>query len=303
MNPILIVLLAAAVVAAVVVALSVTRRRCQIDTFTPVDPEPVESWIVGHAPRRLQPVLRHVDRRVAGGALVAVALAVLFVAALFVGWVLDTVDEQRGFARWDERAAEWGAERATATSTRVLEVITDLGGTWFLVALVLGIGAIDWLARRNAAVLGYLVTVLVGVSLVNNGLKMLVDRERPDVGQLVGWSGASFPSGHSAAAAATWAAVALVATRHARRPWRIGGVAVAAAVAIAVAASRVLLGVHWITDVVAGLVVGWTWFTVVSLLFGGRLVRLGEPAERLARTPPDLARAPAHEPVPEMEHL
>jgi undecaprenyl-diphosphatase len=50
-----------------------------------------------------------------------------------------------------------------------------------------------------------------------------------------------------------------------------------------VAATRVLLGVHWLTDVVAGLVLGWTWFAMVSVAFGGRLLRLGEPLEAAER--------------------
>jgi undecaprenyl-diphosphatase len=68
------------------------------------------------------------------------------------------------------------------------------------------------------------------------------------------------------------------------RPW----LSIAAVgVACLVAASRALLGVHWLTDVVAGLAVGWTWFFVVAVIFGGRLQRFGEPTERLATTPVD----------------
>ena len=53
--------------------------------------------------------------------------------------------------------------------------------------------------------------------------------------------------------------------------------AVAAAITTAVAGSRVLLGVHWFTDVVAGIAIGWAWFTLISLAFGGRILRFGAP--------------------------
>jgi hypothetical protein len=46
-----------------------------------------------------------------------------------------------------------------------------------------------------------------------------------------------------------------------------------AAIAVLIAGTRVLLGVHWLTDVVAGLVLGWAWFAVCSFAFGGRSLR------------------------------
>jgi membrane-associated phospholipid phosphatase len=99
----------------------------------------------------------------------------------------------------------------------------------------------------------------------------------------VGAAGSSFPSGHSAAAAACWAALALVVLGRSGRAWRGVGAVAAMLIAFGVAASRVLLGVHWLTDVIAGLAVGWTWFLLSTIVFGGRLLRFGEPAERVAR--------------------
>ncbi len=52
-------------------------------------------------------------------------------------------------------------------------------------------------------------------------------------------------------------------------------------IAVAVAAARVALGVHWTTDVIAGLFVGCTWFALCAIAFGGRVLRFGEPVEVL----------------------
>jgi undecaprenyl-diphosphatase len=54
----------------------------------------------------------------------------------------------------------------------------------------------------------------------------------------------------------------------------------AVAIAVGVAGSRVLLDVHWLSDVIAGVALGWAWFAVCSVAFGGRVLRFGAAAER-----------------------
>jgi undecaprenyl-diphosphatase len=57
----------------------------------------------------------------------------------------------------------------------------------------------------------------------------------------------------------------------------------AAGIAVAVAASRVLLDVHWLSDVIAGLALGWAWFAICGIAFGGRILRFGAAAETVAQ--------------------
>ena len=57
----------------------------------------------------------------------------------------------------------------------------------------------------------------------------------------------------------------------------------AVALAAGIACTRVFLGVHWLTDVLGGLALGWTWFALCSIVFGGRLLRFGAPAEDMQR--------------------
>ena len=116
-----------------------------------------------------------------------------------------------------------------------------------------------------------------------NTVKQLLDRVRPTFNPIAETLGPSFPSGHSATAAALYAAVALVLAR--RRSPRTRALLAGGAVAIAVgvACSRVMLGVHWLSDVIAGLAFGWAWFAICAIAFGGRFLHFGAPVEQAAR--------------------
>jgi membrane-associated phospholipid phosphatase len=249
---------------------------------------------------------RRLDPGAATGLALTIALALILAAAAGFGLVAEMVTSRTGLYRWDASAAAWGAEHATPTSTWVLGMVTWLGATVTVLSVGVALGVLEWVERRRLAVLAFMLMVVVGQNLIANLVKVLVDRERPPVPHLAASSGFSFPSGHTAAAAATWAAVALVLGRG--RPlrskaWLAAG---AALITVAVAASRVLLGVHWLTDVIGGAALGFGWFVVCSVAFGGALLHFGAPAERAEAEEARLSgvqerRPPGAHPMPEPE--
>jgi undecaprenyl-diphosphatase len=123
---------------------------------------------------------------------------------------------------------------------------------------------------------------MIGDPVATNLVKGFIDRARPTFDPAAATLGPSFPSGHSSTAAAMFAAIALLAGRG--RSIRVRAILVGAAVglAVAVACSRVLLDLHWVSDVVGGLALGWAWFAICAVAFGGWLLRLGAPVEQAA---------------------
>jgi membrane-associated phospholipid phosphatase len=261
-----------------------------LPNFDPAAPrasaQVIRKEVVAHP--RLGSFLRtRVDPQRATGLALTVALAMVLAGAIAIGALLVMVQHNAGLARYDVSAARWGASHATRASTRGLKDISLLGGTPVMVAVAL-VGAIaEYVRTRARAVFWFVAVVVIGQVVLVNVTKVIVDRSRPDIARLTGFSGASFPSGHAATAAATFAAVALLLGRRRSRYVKALLASACAAIAVGVATTRVLLGVHWLTDVIAGLALGWGWFALCSIAFGGRLLEFGRPlevAERAADT-------------------
>lgn len=223
---------------------------------------------------------RPVDPELATG--VALTLCVPAVVGLTAaaGILLLMVRTKTGVASYDLSFARWGALHATSGSTTVLRRLSDLGGTLGVVSLAVIVGVVEFRRLPNRAIPALLALTVLGQFAIVNLIKVIVDRARPDLSQLTGFSSSSFPSGHATSAAAAFAVTALLLGRRRSRRARALITGAAVALAVTVAGTRVLLGVHWLTDVLAGLAIGWAWFALCSVAFGGRLLNFGAPAGR-----------------------
>ena len=232
----------------------------------------------GPTARRALRAARLDPERATGLALTLAVAAILLGGVVFalLTVVVRSTDLLAGI---DTSAAEWGDRHATAWSHDAITLITGLGGTWAAVIAAAVVATVEIARTRNRWVVPFLLAVMVGNTLLTEAIKALVDRARPQFEAVAATLGPSFPSGHTSTAAASWAAFALVAGRWwGPRAWpALAGTAVGIAVAVAV--SRVLLNVHWLTDVLAGLALGWAWFAVCAIAFGGRVLRFGATAE------------------------
>jgi membrane-associated phospholipid phosphatase len=134
-------------------------------------------------------------------------------------------------------------------------VVTYLGAP-LVVTLATVVVAVLLAWRRERRLALFVVATRIAAVVVSGVLKAVVHRPRPVLPHPVAHAhGYSFPSGHALGSAAFWGSIALVgAAKSLSRPV---AAAVAVVVPVVVAATRVLLGVHYVTDVVGGLALGW----------------------------------------------
>jgi membrane-associated phospholipid phosphatase len=240
--------------------------------------------------RRLRRFIRsRLDPATATGLALTVALVALVVAGVGIGVVVYMIRTNSGVVRIDQNVARWAAAHTGAGSFRMLQILTAVGSTPVIIIVALAGASFGWWKRRDFSIPLFFIFVVVGQLAASNLIKFAVERVRPDLGPLGPLGTPSFPSGHSAAAAATYAAIALVLGRDRSPRARAVLAGIAVGIAIAVAGSRVLLDVHWFSDVVAGLALGWTWFALCAVAFGGRVLWFGAPAAA-ASSPPAPSR-------------
>ena len=249
---------------------------------------------------RLHPKLsaalaKRLDPRAATGLALTLALLAIVGGGVLLGVLTYLVRGSGDLVQLDESVANWGNRHASGLSTDGLTAISHLGEPGVVVLLAVVVAVAETVRTRSAWVVPFLLIVVAGNGVLTTTVKELVDRVRPALNPVAETLGPSFPSGHSSWSAAFFAAAALLLTRGRGRGVRVAVCGVAAWLVVMVAGSRVLLDVHWLSDVIAGLALGFAWFSICAIAFGGRLLRFGSTADELARvaTQRDIASGPA----------
>jgi undecaprenyl-diphosphatase len=207
-------------------------------------------------------------------------LAVVTAAALLFALLLLLVR-----LRWaplesaDHGTATWlnGLIATHPLAVSIVKAVTWLGSGGVLWALT-GAAVVVLAIRRRWRLAAYLLVAGAGALVLDPVLKALVGRLRPVVAHPIAYgTGNSFPSGHALGSIVCYGALFLVFLPLARGAWRRVFTAVIVTLIAAIGASRLLLGVHYVSDVVGAWAVGITWLGLTAFTFELSRQLAGQP--------------------------
>jgi membrane-associated phospholipid phosphatase len=210
----------------------------------------------------LQLWLRHVSPKVAtlSATIGTVGLLTCLTLLVGLGWLCQEVLEQERF-RLDLTILTTIHHWANPTLDAVMLNLTRLGNPEFVVVIVVtSLGWLLWRQQRSTAQL--LAIACLGALVLNQGLKLVFTRDRPLLWpRLITETSYSFPSGHALGSVVLYGFLAYLLAM--RWPHYTGLIyAATAALVLAISLSRLYLGVHYPTDILAGCAIGFLWLMV-----------------------------------------
>ena len=173
----------------------------------------------------------------------------------------------------DHEIASWFHSHLSHAFVSVLRMFSEFGAAESI-GVVVGALVVFFTIKRWWPSLITLIVAVPGGMLLNEWIKILVHRHRPFVdGWFVDWSGYSFASGHTIGATLLYGQLVLfiVPALQSRR-WRIATISVAGLFIVMVGFSRIALGAHYLSDVLAAICMGTLWL-VLCLRLGRRFAR------------------------------
>ena len=206
--------------------------------------------------------------------IVYAGFAAAVAALLLFAWLANKIIEGATL-RFDGFVRNTVHSWANPTLTDAMRGITQLGSVQFLVAMcTVLVVRLFWIGRKRAAIV--LIIGSVGAEILNELLKQLFHRARPEA--FFGYAeplSYSFPSGHAIMSCCIYGvAAAIAATRIASRAGKAAVWAGAALIAGLIGFSRIYLGVHYPSDVIAGFAAAIVWVAALRIGYGAWLARV-----------------------------
>ncbi len=250
---------------------------------------PPLAWVRRRFPAQVAWSRRRLDARSPQGFWLTFTVAAGALAAWAFGCLTQDVAGHDEAALADPHVTAWVIAHRTDWLTSVLKVLTWLGSTAFIIPVALAVGLYFVIRRRTWRPLALLGAAVAGAIGLYDIVKPLAGRPRPPAAIWIGhYTGAAFPSGHATQSAAFYAMLAIVlgAGMSPRRRTVLWSAAVL--VVLIVGASRIYLGAHWLTDVLAGYALGTSWVAIVMAV-----LLITSRGTGRARAVPERGQAPA----------
>jgi membrane-associated phospholipid phosphatase len=233
----------------------------------------VES-ISGHARNRsrVEFIVRQCQTSKSFGLSLSIGLTVVGANIGIFAGLLHEVLHNHGIALFDDPIANYVATHRIAWLTECLQAITYLGSDVILTVVVIVGGLFLYRQTSSWRPLFLLSASAIGASLLHTVLGPAIGRQRPTADWMtISATGQAFPSGHASESTAVYGALAYLLCKI-EMPWRVKLLCLTAGalIPLLVGVSRVYLGVHWLTDVIAGWALGVAWlaliFTTASII-------------------------------------
>lgn len=191
-----------------------------------------------------------------------VGIIVLFMMGAIFSNLAQEVVPGDELARFDQTLAISLHQNTLPTAVSVFVVITTLGDLLLLAVIGVVVGLILIIQRRWLLLASWIVT-LAGGGLLNSGLKAAFQRVRPELANpFITATGWSFPSGHAMGSLIAYGMLTYLLVLVVRRPWKKVVITGMVALVLLIGFSRMYLGVHFFSDIVAGYTAGAAWLAI-----------------------------------------
>jgi membrane-associated phospholipid phosphatase len=207
---------------------------------------------------------KHLDlREKTLGVYVTLGALVGFVALSVFCWIAGEVMNREAIVRFDHVLTETIRQSAAPWEIQIFRFVTTFGSFYVLAPMIIGIGVMLLLLRRRVSLVGWIVAVLGGV-IANVELKSVFERPRPEplppfIDNLTSWS---FPSGHAMDSLIIYGMLTYLSIPLTKGRWRKALVLTSVGVVLSIGFSRLYLGVHYFSDIIAGYAAGIFWLNL-----------------------------------------